>query len=73
MTDALEYTIVLEEAQDGGWRALAPDLPGLLIAGDTREELLASALQPTSKRCAISDTRFRNLDYGLLRFARSRG
>ncbi len=36
-------TIVLEEAQDGGWSALAPDLPGLLIAGDTREELLASA------------------------------
>ena len=43
MPDVLEYTIVLEEAQDGGWSALAPDLPGLLIAGDTREELLASA------------------------------
>jgi antitoxin HicB len=43
MTDALEYTIVFEEAQDGGWSALAPDLPGLLIAGNKREELLASA------------------------------
>ncbi len=27
MTDALEYTIALEEAEDGGWSALAPDLP----------------------------------------------
>ncbi len=43
MNDTLEYTIVLEQAEDGGWSALAPDLPGLLIAGDTREELLASA------------------------------
>jgi antitoxin HicB len=39
----VEYTIVLEQSDDGGWSALAPDLPGLLISGNTRDELLASA------------------------------
>jgi hypothetical protein len=33
---------VFDPTEDGGWSALAPDLPGLLIAGDTREELLAN-------------------------------
>ena len=37
------YPIILERASDGGWSAIAPDLPGLLLAGDTREELLAEA------------------------------
>ena len=37
------YTIILERANDGGWSAFAPDLPGLLLAADTREELLAVA------------------------------
>jgi len=37
------YPILLERADDGGWSAIAPDLPGLLLAADTREELLASA------------------------------
>ncbi len=37
------YPIILERAGDGGWSAIAPDLPGLLLAADTREELLAEA------------------------------
>jgi predicted RNase H-like HicB family nuclease len=37
------YPILLERADDGGWSAVAPDLPGLLLAADTREELLALA------------------------------
>ena len=37
------YPIILERAEDGGWSAIAPDLPGLLLAADTREELLAEA------------------------------
>jgi predicted RNase H-like HicB family nuclease len=37
------YPIILERADGGGWSAIAPDLPGLLLAADTREELLASA------------------------------
>ncbi len=39
----IAYSIILERAEDGGWSALAPDLPGLLLAADTREELVASA------------------------------
>ena len=37
------YPIILERSDDGGWSAIAPDLPGLLLAADTREELLARA------------------------------
>ena len=37
------YPILLERGQDGGWSATAPNLPGLLLAGDTREELLEKA------------------------------
>ncbi len=39
----MTYTIILEQGDDGGWAATAPDLPGLLLAADTREELLATA------------------------------
>jgi predicted RNase H-like HicB family nuclease len=35
--------IILERGEDGGWSAIAPDLPGLLLAAETREELLAQA------------------------------
>ena len=37
------YPIIIEHAADGGWSAIAPDLPGLLLAADTREKLLAQA------------------------------
>jgi predicted RNase H-like HicB family nuclease len=37
------YVIVPERSHDGSWWAIAPDLPGLLMAGDTREELIANA------------------------------
>jgi predicted RNase H-like HicB family nuclease len=39
----MTYTIVIENAEDGGWSAYAPDLPGLLLTGNTREDLLGSA------------------------------
>ena len=39
----LTYSIVPERSHDGSWWAIAPDLPGLLMYGQTREELLASA------------------------------
>jgi predicted RNase H-like HicB family nuclease len=37
------YPIIIERADDGGWSAIAPDLPGLVLAADTRDELLAQA------------------------------
>jgi predicted RNase H-like HicB family nuclease len=39
----LSYTIVLEEGDDGAWAAFAPDLPGLLLLGDTRQEIIDTA------------------------------
>jgi predicted RNase H-like HicB family nuclease len=32
------YTIIFERGNDGGWGAYAPDLPGLGVVGNTREE-----------------------------------
>ncbi|MGD0796577.1 MAG: type II toxin-antitoxin system HicB family antitoxin [Acidobacteriaceae bacterium] len=33
-----EYTVIYERADDGGWGAYAPDLPGLGVIGETLEE-----------------------------------
>ena len=33
-----QYTVIYERADDGGWGAYVPDLPGLGVIGDTREE-----------------------------------
>lgn len=37
------YTVLLEEAPDGGWSAHVPDLPTILVGADTREETAALA------------------------------
>ncbi len=34
-----EYLVIFEPAADGGWGAYAPDLPGLGVAAETREEV----------------------------------
>ncbi len=33
-----EYLVIYEQAEDGGWGAYAPDLPGLGVVGDTLAE-----------------------------------
>ena len=33
------YTVIFERGKDGGWGAYAPDLPGLGVAAETREEV----------------------------------
>ncbi len=38
-----EYTFVIERSEDGGWSAACPDLPGLVLAGDTQVEMLKDA------------------------------
>ena len=45
MSDETEYefTFVVERSDDGGWSAVCPDLPGLLLAGDTQAEMLQDA------------------------------
>ena len=34
-----EYLVIYERGKDGGWGAYAPDLPGLGVAAETREEV----------------------------------
>ena len=34
-----EYVVVFERAEDGGWGAYLPDLPGVVALGSTREEV----------------------------------
>ena len=34
-----EYLVIIEQGKDGGWGAYAPDLPGLGIAAETREDV----------------------------------
>jgi predicted RNase H-like HicB family nuclease len=33
-----EYVVIYEQAEDGGWGAYLPDLPGVVSLGATREE-----------------------------------
>jgi predicted RNase H-like HicB family nuclease len=34
-----DYLVIIEQGKDGGWGAYAPDLPGLGVAAETREEV----------------------------------
>jgi predicted RNase H-like HicB family nuclease len=36
-----EYVVVFERAEDGGWGAYLPDLPGVVALGVSREEVAA--------------------------------
>ncbi len=34
-----DYLVIYEQGKDGGWGAYAPDLPGLGVAAESREEV----------------------------------
>ena len=34
-----EYLVIYEQAEDGGWGAYLPDLPGVVALGNTRDEV----------------------------------
>ena len=34
-----EYVVIFERAEDGGWGAYLPDLPGVVALGATREDV----------------------------------
>jgi predicted RNase H-like HicB family nuclease len=36
-----EYVVIFERAEDGGWGAYLPDLPGVVALGETREQVAA--------------------------------
>jgi len=50
-----EYVIIFERAEDGGWGAYLPDLPGVVALGATREEvsdLIREAVEAYSEEMA---------------------
>ena len=40
-----EYVVIFEQADDGGWGAYLPDLPGVAALGKTRDEVAARIQQ----------------------------
>ena len=36
-----EYLVILERADDGGWGAYLPDLPGVVALGESRDDVAA--------------------------------
>ena len=34
-----EYVVIYEQAEDGGWGAYLPDLPGVVALGESREQV----------------------------------
>jgi len=53
------YTVLLEQAADGGWSAHVPDLPTILVGSDTREE--AESLVREAIELYLEDMRERGL------------
>ena len=43
MSEKLNFSVILEPQEDGGFTALVPALPEVVTEGDTREEALAHA------------------------------
>lgn len=39
MTEAMDYVVVIEKADDGSYSAYVPDLPGCVSCGDTCDEV----------------------------------
>ena len=54
-----EYLVIFERGNDGGWGAYAPDLPGLGVGAETREE--AEQLIRDGIRIYIEELRADNL------------
>ena len=43
MSEKLNFSVILEPQEDGGFTVLVPALPEVVTEGDTREEALAHA------------------------------
>jgi predicted RNase H-like HicB family nuclease len=39
----MRFAMVLEQGNDGGWGGYCPDLDGLIVVGDTRDDVLNAA------------------------------
>lgn len=43
-----EYVVIYEQAEDGGWGAYLPDIPGVVALGGSREEVAAGIKEALS-------------------------
>lgn len=41
----MQYTVVIEQADDGSFSVWVPDLPGCVSTGDTREEAIRNVTE----------------------------
>ena len=48
----MQYTVVIEQADDGSLSVWVPDLPGCVSTGDTRDEALANIAEAISGHLA---------------------
>lgn len=61
----MDYTVVIERADDGSLSVYVPDLAGCVSCGDTAGQALDSiqeAFRDTSQRCASMESRFPRRD-----------
>ena len=59
-----EYVVIYEQAEDGGWGAYIPDLPGVVALGSTRPEVaerIQEALSTYAEVCTSGACHFRIL------------
>jgi predicted RNase H-like HicB family nuclease len=54
-----EYEVIYEEADDGGWGAYLPDLPGVVAIGESRDEVATGIREALS--AYVEDRRERGL------------
>lgn len=54
-----EYIVIYEQAEDGGWGAYIPDMPGVVALGRTREEITSRIKEALA--AYVADARERGL------------
>jgi hypothetical protein len=54
-----EYVVIFEQADDGGWGAYVPDVPGVGALGETRDDVAADPpkLATRQESAILQDTR----------------
>jgi len=56
-----EYVVIYEQAEDGGWGAYIPDLPGVVALGATRSDVAERIQEALSAYAADLRRRGRSL------------
>jgi predicted RNase H-like HicB family nuclease len=54
-----EYVVIYEQAEDGGWGAYLPDIPGVVALGSSRDEVTTRMREALS--AYVDDLRQRGL------------